>query len=304
VPLGAEAKVTAHLRNGDPRERTVQLTLAVDDVPQSQRLTVPPEADGEAAFPVMLPASLDKGRSWTRRLWLAARDETGAAFDLKWLTVAPIMPCPTVRQAPRLTEDGKDSGVVETRLGEANLLSDPKDWNGLYDLGASFGLARDGKNLYVLVRVLDDQVLVRDPGNDGVELFFDLRPPADRGRPVYDHRCFALAVRPSSYGQWTRISALSDDPTGFATITGTARRHFRGYSLLLTVPFDTLESIAGGPVASFGFDFMVHDADTSGTRKTTMVWSGRRDNLINPSGFGEVRLADKVETGTARVGVF
>lgn len=304
VPLGTEWMVRAQGRNGEAQARTLQVTLTVEDTPQSQPLFLPPGGQGEVAFPVALPASLERGRAWSRRLWLAAREGSGATFDLKWLTVAPILACPPVDRPPALTEDARNQGIVEVRLGEGHLLTDSKDWNGLYDLGVSFGLAYDARNVYLLVRVLDDQVRVRDPGEDGVDLFFDLRPLAERGRPVYDERCFALSVRPSSYSSWLRISALGPEPPGFTTLTGLAHRHLRGYSLLLTLPRRTLEGIAGGPVASFGFDLQVHDADLSGSRKTTLAWSGRRDNLLNPSGFGEVRLAEEMEKGLARVAVF
>jgi len=304
APLGTAWNVRVQGHNGEAQPRTLQVTLTVDDTPHSQTLFLPAGGQGEVAFPVALPASLERGRAWNHRLWLTARDGSGAAFDLKWLTVAPILACPPVGRPPSLTEDARNQGMVETRLGEGNLLTDPRDWNGLYDLGVSFGLAHDGKNVYVLVRVLDDQVLVRDPGQDGVDFFFDLRPLAERGRPVYDERCFALSARPGSYGSWIRLNAVGPPPPGFTTLTGLAYRHLRGYSLLLTLPRRTLEGIAGGPVASFGFDLQVQDADPGESRKTTLAWSGRRDNLLNPSGFGEVQLAPEVDRGLARVAVF
>lgn len=304
TPLGTEWKVVAWGRNGEAQERTLQLTLTVDDTPQRQSLHLPGGGQGEAAFPVALPESLDRKRSWSRRLWLAAQDGSGAAFDLKWLTVAPLLACPLVNRVPSLIEDAKNQGIRETRLGEGHLLSNPAAWNGLYDLGVSFGLAHDLKNLYLLVRVLDDQVLVRDANQDRVDCFFDLRPLPERGRPVYDEHCFALAAQPGSYSSWVRINALGPEPPGFMTFSGAAHRHLRGYSLLLTFPLRTLKEIAGQPVTAFGFDLQVHDVDRSGDQRATLAWSGRHDNLLNPSGFGEVQLAAEVEKGMARVAVF
>lgn len=307
--LGEEWPVAVRLRSemGEPQD--VTLTLTLDDAPQSRLAHARPGPDPhEETFPFTLPRQLPGGRAERHRLWLAARNEAGAAFDLKWLTIVPVLAASAVKPRRALEPGGDWPGDFKgVRLGEDQLVQGQAEWNGLYDASATFGVGQDDQNVYLLIRVLDDRVVVRSGEdalkNDAVELFFDLRPLSDRGQPFYDDRCFSLTAAPGRFGAPAQLLDPDGERTHFRGLEVTSSRHFRGYTLLVTLPRAALKELAGEEVTSFGFDLTLHDADWTDQRDVALIWSGGLDNPISPRAFGEVSLTE-VEQGTVRVGVF
>jgi len=306
--LGEEWPVAVHLRNAMEEPQDVTLALTIDDTSTARPARAQPGPDHEETFPFALPRQLAHGRAERHRLWLMARNEAGAAFDLKWLTVVPVLTASAVKSRRTLEQAGDwPADFNSVRLGEDQLVQGQPDWNGLYDAGATFGVGQDDQNVYLLVRVLDDRVVVRSGEdalkNDAVELFFDLRPLSHRGQPFYDDRCFSLTAAPGRFGAPAQLLDPDGERTHFRGLEVTSSRHLRGYTLLVTLPRATLKELAGEEVTSFGFDLTLHDADWTDQRNVALTWSGGLDNPISPRAFGEVSLT-AVEEGTVRVGVF
>jgi hypothetical protein len=189
-------------------------------------------------------------------------------------------------------------------LGEAHVVDGRARWDGPEDASAAFVIAQDADTFHVQVEVTDDHI-VREGSiipafNDCVELFFDLRPLAERGKPFYTPQVFLVFISPPGRKPGDLKVIPLDAPAGVTDQWQVqATRSKAGYTIAVAIPRGFLEGVAGGPLTSFGFDVAVDDADTAGERQTQLMWVGTEHNFGNPRGFGEIILAGKEEGSEA-----
>jgi len=130
-------------------------------------------------------------------------------------------------------------------------------------------IAQDADRFHLQVEVTDDHI-VREGSiipayNDCVELFFDLRPPAERGRPFYTPQVFLVFIPPPGRRAGSLKVIPLDAPAGVTDQWQVqATRSKAGYTVTVAIPWSFLEGVAGRPLTSFGFDLAVDDADTAG----------------------------------------
>jgi hypothetical protein len=239
-------------------------------------------------------------RSQQYRLWAYASGARAFAFAQKWVTFAPLLPCPPATEPANPPPPG-------IQLGEASVVLGREQWEGKDDLSADVWLSRTETDLRVQVRVHDDQLVRdfhRDPfENDCVELYFDLRPEREQGRLFYGARTFGVFVKPPTPAfPDPETVPLSPLPQEAKALWCLGQLELDGYSVEVHVPLTAFRA-NGKQLPRFGFDLAVDDADEPGWRQTELLWAGQPDDAVNPSSFGVVQLDGDVPRGAHRVTV-
>jgi hypothetical protein len=208
-----------------------------------------------------------------RLIELVAAEEGGAAA--KELALAKTL---TLSQGGAATWDIASPQQVkiggETLDGQGRVAT-AGAWGGPADLSAKGRLALAGRTVSFSIDVRDDVLAPSEKelyDGDAVELFLDLRAPAERNGMHGVHQVIVGAGGKVSAARGT----LPDDFK--ATVLAVAG----GWRLVGS--FALPPSAAGG----FRFDVAVDDADDSGGRQVQMVWAGSQDNHSDPSGYGSV----------------
>ncbi len=177
-----------------------------------------------------------------------------------------------------------------------------KHWGGLTDLSALGTLTvTDGTSLTLSLAVTDDNVLFSGGkfpfDNDGIQIYFDRRPSANRLAGDTSFGIYGLLVRPGVFDEASSVTALSADVSKPEEISVSVHRTDDGYAILMDIPFT---SLGGAPQHGtvWGFDLIVNDRDRGVRRDMQMIWSGAlpgertylREDHHNPDRFGIIRF--------------
>ncbi len=188
----------------------------------------------------------------------------------------------TARRVKGITIDGKldDWSDVPAHLTNTRerVKYKPDAWSGPEDCSMTTRIGYDDKNLYLAVDVTDNVVVGSEGGSqwerDGVMIFWDPRPPNQRG------------ARFTAPCKMVRIWA-PDVTIGLqeGTIQGcrmVSRRHKGGYTVELAIPFSAIgkdfkPTVGGKPPISL--EVVIYDRDKTATETTMscMVLSSGTD---------------------------
>lgn len=171
-----------------------------------------------------------------------------------------------------------------------------EQWEGPEDCSARAYLNKTSSSLLFTIEVFDDSLKSGAPEsymNDGVEVYFDLRPPRLREKNVYQPGVFQAVILPEPGKK--QIAPIEWFPKSYETeIPGTrAYTELRdsGYVVQLSIPFSSLKRNHFWPRTEFYMDVAINDADT-GRRESQIMWAGSSDNWNNPHNFKKVSFKD------------
>lgn len=165
-------------------------------------------------------------------------------------------------------------------------------WEGSSDCSAKAYLNKTSSTLLFTIEVFDDSLrtgAAQSYMNDGVELYFDFRPPRLREHNYYQRGVFQAVILPEPGKkqlapiEWFPKSYDSDIP---GTRAYTELRD-SGYVVQVSIPYTSLEKYHYWPRSKFYMDVAINDADT-GRRESQIMWAGDSDNWDNPNNFKEV----------------
>ncbi|MFQ6097076.1 MAG: GDSL-type esterase/lipase family protein [Armatimonadota bacterium] len=267
--------------DGDAPEEGV-LLVDWNGLPTRRRFDLAPGQRAAFACEREAPDMLAHGKSVRTRMMAIAIARDRAAFDVKWITFAPVLGCDEA-------EEGAAVRLPHT-LGPQCVELGLDEWQGPADLSATFEVGSREGRLETTVTVRDDDVaphgIADAPFGDAVELYIDARPGADRGRPVYDDGVLCLFVLPRVDGEGrTEWGPLDPPAPREDAIWATGERLPDGYAVTASVSLDLLRELAGGELSWVGFDVGVDDADGGGNRETQMMWAGTGRNFVDASMF-------------------
>jgi len=308
--LGQEVTVALKLKNEGQEPQTGQVRMGMGHQTKAGPFTVAAGQGGQVPLTVTLPAQLPNQRSQCFQVWGLAQSEGQAAADARWLAVSPVIPCPTLEETPTLEDEALWAADLERYpLGRPNLVVGANAWGGEEDASGEFSVARDEDTFYLFVNVTDNHLSPTGSNiwafNDCLELYFDLRPPAQRGQPVCSQQNLLLfVILPPAEGVPAILQPLDVQPPGLNQAQVRYTRTAEGYQVQVGIPFQVLQRVAGQPLESFGFDLVMDDSDVAGQRKTQLAWAGYANNFLNPRAFGEVMLKPEVAKGTVKVTVW
>lgn len=252
----------------------------------SRALPVVPQRDAEHAwgFPVRLFARAGQGFG---------------GLDIGWLVTAPA-----VAADPAGPDGAQPAELTWHELGADRFTLGRHAWWGSGDLSARFAVVALPDRLRFTIEVIDDDITTAtlvDPSlGDSVELYLDLRPDADQGKPVYTPGVVALQVIPpvGADGQtlWRSMDAL---PEGLQGLSVECAPSGTGYTVRIDLPLVAAEAQRGGAWSGLGFDVGVNDADFGGTRTSQMMWAGTGENYLSPAYLAGLH-ADPLPAGAVR----
>ncbi|CAM4217749.1 hypothetical protein PAEN110709_02030 [Paenibacillus endophyticus] len=155
---------------------------------------------------------------------------------------------------------------------------------GSSDLSGSFGVMWDSSYVYVMADITDD-VVQNDSStisdDDGIDLYFDMN---HNHSATYGADDFMYQF---GYGE-TAIVEHKHNATAGITVASALRTG--GYRIEVKIPWSTLGKTPSSSM-TFGFDLMINDDDTGGTRDSQMAWSdGTANAYQSPSLFGDASL--------------
>lgn len=165
-------------------------------------------------------------------------------------------------------------------------------WQGPKDCSTHGYLNLTPAGLLFTIEVYDDSVKTGNPQpylNDGVELYFDFRPPRLRENNFYQKGVFQAVILPDP-GK-NQLAPIEWYPKSYDSgIPGTrAYTELRdsGYVVQVSIPYSSLKRNHYWPRTHFYMDIAVNDADT-GSRESQVMWAGKADNWNNPHNFKAV----------------
>jgi len=181
-----------------------------------------------------------------------------------------------------------------------NLVLNANNWKGPDDLSYRCRLSREAKGFLVTVVIKDNTLWAKNGQvqhqNDCVEIYFDVRPEKQRGKPTYENGVYHALIVPwygAKANANTMIFHFGDDkpmPPG-CWIKSNELPNF-GYRVDAYFPFSMF---AYPPGDEFNFDIGVIDYDDA-THFKQMVWSGIAENYSNPQFFGKMKKLPPPET--------
>ncbi len=159
------------------------------------------------------------------------------------------------------------------------------------DLSANYRVLWDKENLYLLVDVIDDE-LVNDSEeffyDDTIEVFIDADNSRDGGYGENDYT-YNICWDGTSPSFEERGQAYQNDDIKYALVTTD-----NGYRLEMKFPWSALGA-KPSPGAKIGLDVHVNDDDDGGERDTKFTWSDTQDDAFqNTRVFGTAELAGLV----------
>jgi hypothetical protein len=287
-PLVLRAEVTGI---GDQAQQGT-LRLSSGLLNASREFAVEPEGKQTIEFPVELPPASAVLRSQSHRLWCVAQCEEYAAFDVKWLALAPVISC---------AADAANEHV----LGADHCARGTWYSVGPQDLEVAFSVQEREGLLVIHVDVTDDDVapakLTNPSEGDSVEVFLDLRPDDAQGQPVGDEEMALLIVLADAHPIRTPRWRTLDAPLpGTEEAEISCRPTETGYEVEIELPLALIERYRGPDWEYFGFDLGINDADGAFGRDVQLMWAGIADNYVMPGLLGAVTRG-KVEPDTVCV---
>ncbi len=294
LATGDAHPVTARIRNlldadTDCAARTEALGEVTD-----QTVHLAAHQTGEVTHELALPMRPAGQRSYSFPVRLMVRDQGIGAVDLCWLTVAPA-----------IAADGAQSAdLTWYQLAEDSLTLDRHSWLGLDDLAGRFAVVVLPETVRFIVEVADDDISIAnllDPSRgDSVELYLDLRPDADQGKPIYSADVLALQIiAPGPAGEPVAWRNLHDLPADLTQLAVRCVRTQTGYRAEVDIPLAAIVARRGEKWQGLGFDVGINDADFGGTRECQMMWAGTADNYLSPAYLGAL-YTDPVPAGATR----
>ncbi len=160
-------------------------------------------------------------------------------------------------------------------------------------LEATFKLAWDDTNLYLLINVTDPTPLNNSRQGaelwqgDGVELFIGSEKLDQPGGLLFtDHQVLLGAALDVRTGKAHLVNAAKQPEIGLANV---AAVDGSGYTMEAAIPWNALH-VKPGENTVLLFDIAVDDAPAGGPRKRQMVWNGGSQNSTDRSHWGRLRL--------------
>jgi len=170
-----------------------------------------------------------------------------------------------------------------------------RGWTGPDDSSAVASLRRGADGFTVTVDVTDDKIHLAHElpwENDGVELFFDLRPDATRGKADYDKGVLQVIFNPSKAGGPAAVHYGSETQQ-VPGLKATSQITPTGYRIEAFFPFEGLKVNHVLPGEFFNFDVMIDDSDSPEGRDTIHCWAGFHRNYCNTASFGRMAPVGK-----------
>lgn len=177
-----------------------------------------------------------------------------------------------------------------------NITINPANWSGEDDLSYRCKLEKKDDGFQVTLAVRDNVLWAKNPDvdykNDCIEIYFDVRPDKDRGKPGYEARAVYQCTAIPFFGTPKRANTLTLR-TGGQTVPTPRECVVRsnatpgGYSISVFIPFSIFKYKPG---EEFNFDIGIIDYDAD-NNMTQMVWSGTAENHRDPTYFGRMKPA-------------
>ncbi len=172
----------------------------------------------------------------------------------------------------------------------------PANWKGVQDSSSRAWLKKETGGLRFRAEVTDDVLVAEGKNaweNDSVELYFDLRSPAKRGRNTKEPGWFQLIVVPWFGKEITNSAIIFQQgrkvKDAFPGMTVESGKMGKGYWLEVFIPLDGITRLHGELPREFFFDYSVNDVDSGTTLKTQMPWSGAISNYMKPHLWGRMK---------------
>ena len=241
-------------------------------------------AEGETVhhtLRVALPAF--NGLSQALPVRLLSRGGGFGDLHVRWLTVAPAI---------RADSTARGQEGVETltwhEITAASFVIGRHRWLGPQDLSGRFATVLMPDRIRLVIDVTDDDITTAsldDPSKgDSAELYLDLRPDEDQGKPVYGPEVIALQIiPPTPDGEPARWQSMQPLPEMLSALAVECSLTEKGYRVQADLPLEAVITLRGEDWQGFGFDIGINDADAGGTRKSQLMWTGYPDNYLNPA---------------------
>ncbi len=147
----------------------------------------------------------------------------------------------------------------------------------------NFGTVWDDKYLYIACDVTDDKIVIEDPqqyNNDCVEVFINGDGKKSGAYNSTDKQLFVgfNKSRDTFYQNGNGVITAWCDTD-------------KGYQTEMAIPW-SLIGINPADNVSIGFDILVDDNDTTGTRESIAGWNGEANNWQTTASFGSIILSD------------
>jgi hypothetical protein len=161
-------------------------------------------------------------------------------------------------------------------------------YNSSPDLAATYKIAYDATNLYVLITVEDDD-LRDDSGDDwdddGAELYIDIGNDKAGSYGGDDYQ-YSLPYNGS-------VNEYKNSPGSLTGVTFGDSSYAGGYTLEISLPWSTLGGGSPTGGVEIGFDIKMNDDDGGGGRDHELGWNdGTFNAWSNPGLFGTQEFSD------------
>lgn len=180
---------------------------------------------------------------------------------------------------------------------EKQVVMGEENWTGPQDCSSHAYLNRTPASLLFTIEVFDDSIKTGEPQsymNDGVELYFDFRPPRLRRKNVYEKGVFQAVILPEPGKK--QLAPIQWFPGSYENAVPGTRAYTElrdsGYVLQVSIPYSGLKRLHFWPRKKFYLDVAINDADT-GARESQLMWRGKNDNWNNPHNFAPVSFSEK-----------
>jgi len=269
-------------------------TVAYGPAVTCTTVELPPGDETQLPIDLTAPMKLPGGRTARARLSATVAGGGVAAFDARWLAVAPLALVHSVPQASPVAPPAVPTGWRQAIGGDSVVLG-YAGWGGPWDLSARFGLACSATELVVRVEVRDDEVrpnaFYAPTLADLVEVWFDGRPATTQGRASHSPAVFGVLLAPpdarkGSPTSWRTLDAL---PAGIGTTAASAAPMEGGFRVLAHIPLKALGCQTPDELELKGLEVALDDAD-SGPRESQAMWAGGPDAFVDASLFGAMTL--------------
>jgi hypothetical protein len=261
--------------------------LTVD--PEQLSLSAEPGGSDEQSIRVRFEEPIDFA-SLAQTTFTAMIATTGDK-PLRAERIAPVVidqrfHCPHVATIPDI--DGRVAELPGKTIrfpDEPIVIGNAESWTGPADATAQFSTACDDNNLYVAVRVTDENVL---SGQDRVELLIDPRPVTERraeprlvGGPMS-----IVATAPNGKPVEVFAERLGRNGGPMNRVKAAGTKTDAGYDLEFAIPLRSVRRAQGDDWHSVQMSVVVHDFDEQGQRPSQVLWRGSRNVHENNVGYG------------------